>query len=121
MLRKIDHVVLTTAQPEACADFYQKLGFRFVDRGERYEFMAGDFKLNVHFAGMELEPKAAHVQTGSADLCFEVDSLGTLCQQLAAAGIPVERGPVARHGVWGQMQSVYVRDPDGNLLEFCEY
>ena len=66
MLRKIDHVVLTTAQPEACADFYQKLGFRFVDRGERYEFMAGDFKLNVHFAGRELEPKAAHVQTGSA-------------------------------------------------------
>ena len=61
MLRKIDHVVLTTAQPEACADFYQKLGFRFVDRGERYEFMAGDFKLNVHFAGRELEPKAAHV------------------------------------------------------------
>ena len=121
MLKKIDHVVLTTAQPEACADFYQKLGFHFVDRGDRFEFMAGDFKLNVHFAGRELEPKAAHVQTGSVDLCFEVTSLAAFCEILRRSEIGIERGPVVRHGVWGKMQSVYVRDPDGNLLEFCEY
>ena len=121
MLKKIDHVALTTAHREACAEFYQKLGFHFVDRGERYEFVAGDFKLNVHFAGRELEPKAAHVQPGSGDLCFEVTSLEAFCAVLRQGGIKLERGPVVRHGVWGKMQSVYVRDPDGNLLEFCEY
>ena len=121
MLKKIDHVVLTTTNKEACADFYQKLGFHFVDRGERYEFMAGDFKLNVHFAGQELEPKAARVQPGSADICIEITSLAVFCKQLYEHNIPIEKGPLTRHGVWGEMQSVYVRDPDGNLLEYCEY
>lgn len=122
MLKKIDHFVITTKDKAQCAEFYQKLGFKLLDDGKRYELLAGDFKINVHFLGHELEPKAQHVQTGSADLCFELDvAMESFCAHLREQGIAIEMGPVQRHGVRGSMQSVYVRDPDGNLLEFCHY
>ena len=122
MLRKIDHLVITTARPEPCLAFYRALGFEVRDGGGRYELFAGDFKINVHVLGRELSPHAARVQPGSADLCFELQgSLSEFCAELEAKGLAVELGPLERHGVSGPMQSVYLRDPDGNLLEFCAY
>lgn len=122
MVRKIDHVVITTARAEACIAFYRGLGFEAVDALGRWELYAGDFKINVHIKDHELEPKARHVQPGSADLCFELEiPLAECLQQLEHAGIPVALGPVTRHGVRGEMTSVYLRDPDENLIELCHY
>lgn len=122
MIRKVDHLVITTAHASACIAFYEALGFEAHNAGSRWELYAGDFKINVHLLGHELEPKAGVVQPGSADLCFELGvSLNECLDRLDAAGIEVELGVVERHGVRGAMRSLYMRDPDRNLVELCSY
>lgn len=122
MLKNIDHLVITITDKTASAAFYARLGFTVVDAGNRYEFHASHFKINAHFLGAEIAPHAAHVQPGSGDFCFELDEpLAVFVERLTQAGIALELGPVPRHGSRGVMQSVYLRDPDGNLLEFCSY
>lgn len=122
MLRKIDHLVITTESMEACIDFYEKLGFTAVDGGARFELYSGDFKINVHYQGRELLPKAASPLPGSADLCFEIDGSISECKaHLLSQGLSIVLGPVTRHGVNGEMKSLYLRDPDGNLIELCSY
>lgn len=122
MIRNIDHVVITTRDPMACLGIYEKLGFLPRINGDRYELYAGDFKINVHVLGNEHSPHAGNVQTGSADLCFEIDgSLETYQQTLEKMGFQIELGVVERSGAKGGMRSIYLRDPDGNLLEFCSY
>lgn len=122
MIRKIDHLVITTAKLLDCIAFYEALGFRAQDAGGRWELFSGDFKINVHRKGQELEPKAENVQIGSADLCFEIDgSLADCRETLIKRGLEIELGIVARHGVRGEMKSLYLRDPDGNLIELCCY
>ncbi|MEG2634545.1 MAG: VOC family protein [Oscillospiraceae bacterium] len=122
MIKKIDHVVITTDNIEECISFYKKLGFEAQNAGGRYELYSGDFKINVHIKGHELLPHAEMVQTGSADLCFEIsDSVELLKEKLAESGIYTELGVVRRTGVRGGMSSIYLRDPDGNLIELCSY
>lgn len=122
MIRKIDHIVITTAQLESCLAFYEKLGFDVRSGNGRYELFAGDFKINVHIKGSELSPHAKNVQTGSADLCFEVEgSLEEFRQGLVSKCLSLEVDIVGRAGVNGTMRSIYLRDPDGNLVEFCSY
>ncbi|MEG1678165.1 MAG: VOC family protein [Clostridia bacterium] len=122
MIRKVDHMVITTANLPACIAFYEALGFLAQDAGGRWELFAGDFKINVHVKGRELEPKALHVQTGSADFCFEIDGSLALCRDtLLERGITLALDTVPRHGVKGEMRSLYLRDPDGNLVELCSY
>ncbi|KIL72430.1 VOC family protein [Bacillus badius] len=122
MIKKIDHLVITTANMENCISFYKKLGFTAKNTNERWELFAGDFKINVHFLGKELSPHAKHIQTGSADLCLEVNgSIDYLKNELEKKNIELETGTVERTGVKGKMKSLYLRDPDGNLLEFCSY
>ncbi len=121
-IKKIDHIVITTARPAECIGFYEALGFCAHDAGGRYELFAGDFKINVHVRGAELSPHAGHVQPGSADLCFALEGgIDAFKAEVEQAGIPVELGVVERHGVRGNMRSIYLRDPDGNLIEFCSY
>lgn len=122
MIKKIDHIVITTSDIERCLSFYELLGFTSKHVGERYELHAKDFKINVHILGLELLPHAAHVQKGSADLCFEVDHKIALWKAyLESKGLEIEIGIVDRIGVNGKMESIYLRDPDGNLIEFCSY
>ncbi|MEG2594879.1 MAG: VOC family protein [Ruthenibacterium sp.] len=122
MIQKVDHMVITTANLPACIAFYEALGFRAQDAGGRWELFSGDFKVNVHLKGHELMPKAQNVQTGSADFCFEIDGDLALCkEQLTKCGIAIELGIVTRHGARGEMHSLYLRDPDGNLIELCCY
>ena len=122
MIRKVDHMVITTANLPACIAFYETLGFQAQDAGGRWELFSGDFKINVHLKGHELEPKAQNVQTGSADFCFEIDGDLALCKdKLMGNGINTELGIVTRHGVRGEMHSFYLRDPDRNLIELCSY
>lgn len=122
MLRKLDHIVITTSAPEACLAFYSKLGFTIKDAGGRYELYAGDFKINVHILGRELSPHAGNVTPGSSDLCFEIEgSLEVFMHDLESKGLTLHTGIVSRTGVKGSMCSFYLYDPDGTLLEFCSY
>ena len=76
----------------------------------------------MHLLGHELEPKARAVQPGSADVCFEIQGSIEDCRdELESRGLTIELGIVERHGVRGAMRSVYLRDPDGNLVELCSY
>ena len=81
----------------------------------------GRQKLNLHEHGREFEPKAARPVPGSADLCLLLATpLDEARAELREAGIAVELGPVERDGAQGPIRSVYVRDPDGNLVELAE-
>lgn len=122
MIQGLDHLVITTAQPEACLHFYEALGFCVRDAGGRYELLAEGIQINVHVFGRELLPHARAIRPGSADLCFAVCEPLEHCREvLAAQGIIPLSEIVPRNGRRGPMQSLYFRDPDGNLLELCRY
>lgn len=124
MLERIDHLVLTIADIPRTVDFYQRvLGMRHQVFGEGRSALAfGQQKLNLHQAGREFEPKAAHPLPGAIDLCLVTTwPLERLLAHLAAEGVAVEEGPVRRTGALGPIESVYVRDPDDNLIEIGRY
>ena len=82
----------------------------------------GRSKINLHLAGHEFEPKAAHATPGSADLCLVTeDALDAVIAELDRHGVAILEGPVERQGALGAMDSVYVRDPDRNLIEISSY
>ena len=120
----LDHLVLTVRDLEATCAFYERvLGMRPVMFGEgRRALEFGRQKINLHLAGHEFEPKAARPTPGSADLCFVAETtLSDVIAHLRACGIGIESGPVERRGAEGTLRSVYVRDPDRNLIEISNY
>jgi catechol 2,3-dioxygenase-like lactoylglutathione lyase family enzyme len=120
----LDHLVLTVADLDRTIRFYQRiLGMRPVTFGHGRRALAfGPSKINLHQAGHEFSPRAAHPAPGSADLCLVTSTpLDAVLAHLAAAGVPVEEGPVPRTGAQGPMTSVYIRDPDQNLIEIASY
>ena len=128
MIDRIDHVVLTTADEAACIDFSTRvLGMRletFVTGQPPHERKAlrfGRQKINLHVKGREFEPKANTPLPGSLDLCFiAAVPLAQVIERLAAANWPIVEGPVPKTGATGPLRSVYVRDPDLNLVELSE-
>jgi catechol 2,3-dioxygenase-like lactoylglutathione lyase family enzyme len=121
-LDRLDHLVLTVADIEATCAFYERvLGMRRVTFGAgRVALQFGRQKINLHQAGREFEPKALRPTPGSADLCFlAAIPLEAVIAHLAAAGVAIEEGPVAHSGALGPIRSVYLRNPDGNLLEIA--
>jgi catechol 2,3-dioxygenase-like lactoylglutathione lyase family enzyme len=121
-IRSIDHLVLTVADVEATVAFYERLGMRREVFGkDRIALLFGGQKLNLHLACAEITPHARRPTPGSADLCFLVEGrVEDVAAELAAAGVPIELGPVERTGAQGAIRSVYLRDPDGNLVELSE-
>ncbi len=121
---RIDHLVLTVDDVERTIAFYvHVLGMREVtfDSG-RKALTFGSSKINLHQRGRELEPKAANPTPGSADLCLIADDpLQIVLADLAASGVALEEGPVSRTGARGPITSVYIRDPDRNLIELSNY
>jgi catechol 2,3-dioxygenase-like lactoylglutathione lyase family enzyme len=97
------------------------LGMQVVTFGDNRKALAfGTQKINLHPAGREFEPKAAAPTPGSADLCFlTAEPLESVVAHLRSAGVPVSAGPVRRTGATGPIRSVYIRDPDGNLIEIA--
>ena len=116
----LDHLVLTVADIEASVAFYTKvLGMEVVIfAGGRKALSFGTQKINLHQHGKEFEPKADAPTPGSADLCFITSvPLTEVASHLAACGVAVVEGPVQRTGATGAILSLYVRDPDQNLIE----
>jgi catechol 2,3-dioxygenase-like lactoylglutathione lyase family enzyme len=121
---RLDHLVLTVADIDRTVAFYRDvLGMRpVVFGGGRTALAFGRSKINLHPAGHEFEPKAASPAPGSADLCLITrDPLDVVTAELREHGVAVEEGPVERTGATGTIRSVYVRDPDGNLVELSNY
>ena len=128
MIDHLDHLVLTTANEIACVDFYTRvMGMKLesfiggTPPVERKAFKFGNQKINLHIKGKEFEPKAAIPTPGSLDLCFIADRpLVEVIAHLAKEGWPIIEGPVIRTGAISKINSVYVRDPDQNLIEISE-
>jgi catechol 2,3-dioxygenase-like lactoylglutathione lyase family enzyme len=120
IIDRLDHLVLTVRDIEATCAFYSRvLGMKVVTFGEgRKALKFGKQKMNLHQYGAEFEPKAAHPTPGSADLCFITHMpLDEVVENLKRQGITLQTGIVERTGAMGKILSVYLRDPDNNLIE----
>jgi catechol 2,3-dioxygenase-like lactoylglutathione lyase family enzyme len=116
----LDHLVLTVDDIDATVAFYRTaLGMREITFGAGRRALAlGDQKINLHPHAAPITPHARRPTPGSADLCLLTHvPITRVVQHLQAAGVPVEEGPVHRTGATSALLSVYVRDPDGNLVE----
>jgi len=121
-VESLDHLVLTVRDLRASIDFYTRaLGMTEVTFGSGRKALAfGRQKINLHLAGQEFEPKAERPTPGSGDLCFLTDTpVDRYAAHLATLGILVVEGPVARTGAVDPLRSIYVRDPDQNLIEIA--
>lgn len=123
MIDHIDHIVLTTRDLDGCIRFYRDvLGMRLerfaTPDGERLALKFGNQKINLHEWGREFTPRAHVAVPGSLDLCFIAAApLEEVIAKLEAAGVPILEGPVMKTGAVSKIRSVYVRDPDLNLVE----
>ena len=120
VLDHLDHLVLTVADLDRAIAFYRDvLGMGVETFGaDRKALMFGRQKINLHLAGHEFEPKAWRPTAGSADLCFiAATPLAQVIDHLQAHGVTIVEGPVRRTGATGPILSVYLRDPDQNLIE----
>ena len=123
-LERIDHLVLTVKDIAVSVDFYTAvLGMEKVVFGEgRIALAFGNQKINLHELGGEFEPKATSVTCGSADLCFITDHpIPHVINHFEDHNITLLDGPVNRTGATGKIVSVYIKDPDGNLIEISNY
>ncbi|MCY8980511.1 VOC family protein [Bacillus halotolerans] len=124
MIKRLDHLVLTVKSLQETIRFYTSvLGMQEETFGSgRKALRFGNQKINLHEAGHEFEPKAQHPLPGSADLCFITDEpINKVVEHLTKMNVNVEQGPVKRTGTLGPIISVYIRDPDQNLVEISEY
>jgi catechol 2,3-dioxygenase-like lactoylglutathione lyase family enzyme len=123
MIDHIDHVVLTPRDKDACIRFYSEiLGMKLVrfrtPSEERLALAFGNQKINLHEWGKEFDPKAHVPVPGSLDLCLIASvPLEQVIDKLKASKIEILGGPVMKTGAASKIRSVYVRDPDLNLIE----
>jgi catechol 2,3-dioxygenase-like lactoylglutathione lyase family enzyme len=123
MIDHLDHLVLTAVDAEATVDFYTRvMGMQLETFGAgRMAFKYGNQKINLHLRGQEFEPKAHVPVPGALDLCFIASiPLEQVVVRLNEAQWPIIDGPILRTGATGPIRSVYVRDPDLNLIEISE-
>lgn len=121
---RLDHLVLAVRDIEkTCAFYTVVLGMELVIFGKgRHALRFGQQKINLHQTGSEFEPKASHPVPGSADLCLiTATPLADVLHHFQQHQVEIELGIVDRTGAIGLIQSIYIRDPDGNLLEISSY
>ncbi|MFN2722024.1 VOC family protein [Salmonella enterica subsp. enterica serovar Typhimurium] len=124
IIDRIDHIVLTVSDISTTIRFYEEvLGFSAVTfKQNRKALIFGAQKINLHQQEMEFEPKASRPTPGSADLCFITSTpINDVVSEILQAGISIVEGPVERTGATGEIMSIYIRDPDGNLIEISQY
>lgn len=121
-LSYIDHLVLVTAHLKECIAFYEALGMKARFIKGRWALYFGREKINIHTRPGEFQPAAEKPVPGSLDCCFAVaDPIEKVYEELREKKMPLISSIVDRHGALGPMKSVYLRDPDGNLVELCHY
>ena len=128
MINRLDHLVLTTANEAACVDFYTRVMGMTLETFvggtppvQRKAFKFGQQKINLHVKGAEFEPKAHLPVPGALDLCFLASiPLQEVIDRLEREQWPIIEGPVLRTGATQKIRSVYLRDPDLNLIEISE-
>ncbi|WP_177387528.1 VOC family protein [uncultured Campylobacter sp.] len=123
-ITEIDHFVLVTEDLQKCVEFYEGiLGLEHVCESGKHSLRFGSSKINIHTSAGALAPFAARPGAGSADFCLicEDQSAQQLKTELESKGAQIELGVVPRMGARGAMQSIYLRDPDGNLVELGVY
>lgn len=123
-IERLDHLVLTVQSIPAACDFYSRvLGMEVVTFGQgRKALQFGRQKINLHERGREFDPKARHPTPGSGDLCFLTRiPLRQVIAHIRSCKVEILEGPVRRTGAVGLIESVYVRDPDENLIEVSNY
>jgi catechol 2,3-dioxygenase-like lactoylglutathione lyase family enzyme len=123
-IKHIDHLVLTVKDIDASCRFYTTvLSMEEVSFGHgRKAVVFGNQKINFHQRGQEIEPKALHPTRGSGDLCFITnDPISDVIGHIQSCGIEIIEGPMVRTGAKGSMTSIYIRDPDQNLIEIATY
>lgn len=122
-INRLDHLVLTVKDIAKTVEFYEKLGMKKeIFKETRVALKFGNQKINLHKLRAEFEPKAFNVKEGSADLCFIVEEdLEEIVKYLKSLNIKIEEGIVLRTGAIGDIKSIYLRDPDKNLIELSNY
>ena len=123
MIDRLDHLVLTTSNEDACVRFYTEVLGMTLETfgGGRKAFRFGNQKINLHVKGSEFEPKAHLPVPGALDLCFIASvPLDEVITRLAERQATIVEGPVLRTGATSRIRSVYLRDPDLNLIEISE-
>ena len=120
----LDHLVLTVKNLRTTCDFYTHvLGMEEMTfAGGRKALAFGEQKINLHEQGKEFEPRSLRPTPGAGDLCFVTqEPLQAVIEHFGAHDIEIVEGPVARTGALGAITSIYIRDPDGNLIEIANY
>lgn len=119
-ITQLDHLVITVKDIQASIEFYTRvLGMNVIEfANDRKALSFGSQKINLHQAGSEFEPHAASPTPGSADLCFICNmSIEDILCALKSQQVHVIEGPIERSGAIGKLLSVYIADPDKNLIE----
>lgn len=128
-IKQIDHAVLVTKRLGACLHFYSLLGAKLLRENGRFSLHFGSFKLNVHAFAGQFSPHAKNACFGSLDLCLECEGDAKIIEsfifknesKIKALGAKVLLKDAKRQGAKGEMTSLYLSDPDGNLVELCSY
>jgi len=126
LIHHIDHIVLTTRDIAGCIRFYAEvLGMTLesfkTPTETRQALRFGNQKINLHEWGKEFTPRAHVAAPGTLDLCFIASvPLDEVIARLKSSNVPILEGPVMKTGATGRIRSVYVRDPDLNLIEISE-
>ena len=128
LIDRIDHLVLTVTDIEATTVFYERaLGmqrefFRGPEGQPRHALLFGSQKINLQDRATETPTKARVPTIGSGDFCLIAGvPLDEVIAHLKVEGVAIDTGPVSRRGALGPLRSIYLRDPDGNLVEVSEY
>ena len=128
LIDRIDHIVLTVTDIEVTTQYYEKAFgferefFKGPEGQPRYALRFGQLKINLQDRATETPTKARVPTIGSGDFCLIASvPLDEFIEHLNKNDIPIDVGPVPRRGALGPIRSVYLRDPDGNLVEVAEY
>ena len=125
-LEKIDHVVITVKDVKKTIDFYtnilgmklEKFSSSLDDNQFRYAVSFGSQKINIHEEIKPIKPNALNPSSGSMDICFiSKNKINDWVNHLVKKGINIEIGPERKTGALGSILSIYIRDPDFNLIE----
>ncbi|WP_293716151.1 VOC family protein [uncultured Parabacteroides sp.] len=122
-IKSLDHLVIPVKDIEKSMSFYTSvLGMEADISNHRYAVRFGDQKINLHVGKGEFLPAAANPEFGSADICLIAEGdIKEIKAELDNRHIPIEEGIVRRTGAKGPIDSIYLRDPDGNLIEISTY